>query len=388
MLEDDFVNRRPEAPEPAERVTRRDFLLGTAALAGSVAVPMRNGEAATPPAAIETIDVTPRLIEAAKREGSLVVRYGSSVEEMAEMARGFQTKFGIKVLPDRKVGTLGTQQFAAEERAGQHVMDVNYSSDIGGLRDLADEGLMLRFTLADLDKKLDKGSYLPGLGYSPKWTDIVIAYNPDLIPHATAREQFKTWRGLLDPKLKGKIGVTDPAVGLPFFTYLMLLQRPEYGRRFLEQLAAQNPRLYSGAAPAREDLASGAISVFVPYWESALMLDFLQGGKTAWTYPEIAPTYCASYLTVSKQAPHPNAARLFAAWFFTPDGTRSIQGGQSRPTLKGIPDERTAVAKLRQTDWWRPYPASGHWVPNAEDWDNHYEKLMPDMRKVLGWRGR
>lgn len=125
MLEDDFVLRRPGAPEPAERITRRDFLLGTAALAGSVAVPLRNAEAATPPAAIETIDVTPRLIDAARREGSLVVRYSSSVEEMAEMARAFQTRFGVKVLPDRKVGTLGTQQFAAEERAGQHVMDVN-----------------------------------------------------------------------------------------------------------------------------------------------------------------------------------------------------------------------------------------------------------------------
>ena len=88
MREDEFPNRRSGVMEKeGQRVTRRDFLLGTAALAGSVAMPPQSAEAAAPSTSIETIDVTPRLIDAAKREGSLVVRYSSSVEEMTEMAR-------------------------------------------------------------------------------------------------------------------------------------------------------------------------------------------------------------------------------------------------------------------------------------------------------------
>ena len=47
---------------------------------------------------------------------------------------------------------------------------------------------------------------------------------------------------------------------------------------------------------------------------------------------------------------------------------------------------RSAIAKLKQTSWWRPYPDSIRWVPDMEDWDANYEKLMPDMRNVLGWK--
>jgi ABC-type Fe3+ transport system substrate-binding protein len=335
----------------------------------------------------ETIDVSQKLIDLAKKEGSVTVRYSSPLEEMTIMANAFQNKFGIKVQIDRKVGVVGTQQFANEERAGQHLMDVNYSADPNGLLDLADEGLYLRFTLSDLDKKLDKGTYLPGLAYGTKWTEIVISYNPDHIPHAKAKEMFKSWHGLLDPSLKGKIGINEPAGGgVPFATYLMLLRKAEYGRKFLEALAQQKIRLYPGSAPGREDLAAGAISVFIPNWESAAMENFLKGDKTAWTYPEIAPAFSNTYLAISKRAPHPNAARLFTAWFFTMEGAKALQAAQVRCTLKNVPDERQAIAKLKKTNWWKPYPQEIRWVPDVKDWSDNYEQLMPEMRQALGWR--
>ena len=366
---------------------RREFLntSGQGFLAAST-LSSWNSFAQTDPS-WETIDVSPKLIELAKKEGSLTVRYSSPLEEMTIMANAFQNKFGIKVQIDRKVGVVGTQQFANEERAGQHLMDVNYSADPNGLLDLADEGLYLRFTLADLDKKLDKGTYLPGLAYGTKWTEVVISYNPDHIPHAKAKEMFKTWRGLLDPSLKGKIGINEPAGGgVPFATYLLFLRRPEYGRKFLESLAQQKIRLYPGSAPGREDLAAGAISVFIPNWESAAMENFLKGDRTAWTYPEVAPAFSNTYLAISKRAPHPNAARLFTAWFFTMEGAKALQAAQVRCTLKNVPDERTAIPQLKKTSWWKPYPQEIRWVPDVKDWNDNYEQLMPEMRQALGWR--
>jgi len=222
--------------------------------------------------------------------------------------------------------------------------------------------------------------------YSPKWSEVVISYNPEHIPHDVAKEKFKTWRGLLDPDLAGKIGMNEPAGGgVPFATYLMFLRRPEYGREFLEQLAAQEPRLYPGSAPGREDLAAGAISVFIPNWESIAMIQFEQGDPTAWTYPEIAPAFANTYLAISANAPHPNAARLFTAWFFTEEGASVMHKVQARPTLKGVRDNRSAVAKLEQTGWWRPYPEDIRWIPEQEDWGKNYDELIPVMREILGW---
>jgi ABC-type Fe3+ transport system substrate-binding protein len=166
----------------------------------------------------------------------------------------------------------------------------------------------------------------------------------------------------------------------------MFYRRPEYGRKFLEQVAAQSPRLYPGSAPGREDHAAGANSGFIPHWASIAMNNVIKGDKTAWTYPEIAPAFTNTYLSISRRAPHPAAARLFVAWFFTPEGARAIEAVQARPTLKGVQDERSAIAKLKQTSWWQPYPEKIRWVPDMEDWDKNYDKLMPDMRRVLGWK--
>ncbi|MGZ5127840.1 MAG: hypothetical protein ACXWC1_34170, partial [Burkholderiales bacterium] len=44
------------------------------------------------------------------------------------------------------------------------------------------------------------------------------------------------------------------------------------------------------------------------------------------------------------------------------------------------------LAKLKQTNWWQPYPEKIRWIPDMDDWDRNYEKLMPDMRRVLGWK--
>lgn len=161
---------------------RRDFLRDSALLLAALGAPSAEVFAGQAPANIEVIDMSQRLIDAAKKEGTLTIRYSSPVDEMTLMADAFTAKFGIKCQLNRKVGGLATQQFAQETRAGRHLMDVNYTADPAGTRDLADDDMYLRYTLADLDKKLDKGSYLPGLGYSPKWTDIVISYNPEHIP--------------------------------------------------------------------------------------------------------------------------------------------------------------------------------------------------------------
>ena len=89
------------------------------------------------------------------------------------------------------------------------------------------------------------------------------------------------------------------------------------------------------------------------------MLTFLKGDKTAWTYPDICPAFANTYLTISAKAPHANAARLFCAWFFTPEGAQAMNLAQARPTLKGVPDRRTAIAKLKQTSLVAALPREG-----------------------------
>lgn len=369
-------------------MSRRRFLSVSAALAvgasaGLLSRPLDWAHAAD----VETIDVTPSLIAAAKREGIVLFRHGSPMEQMNHLADAFKKRFGVEVQLDRKVGVIATGQFATEERAGQHVVDVMSTADPVGIIDLGKEGLLLPFTLVDIDKKLDKGQYMPDLGYFPTWNRRIISYNPAFISHAQAKKLFKTWHGLLDPSLKGRIGMADPGgSGAPFALCLMFYRRPEYGREFVVKIGEQKPRIYVGSGPLREALNSGAISVFFTNTETNQMGEFMEGSKIAWTYPEIAPCHGLQTIAISKGAPHPNAARLFVAWHFTPEGARAMQEIGQEPMLKGVPDTRPVLAALKKTDWWEPYPTKICWKPDLSDWYKNYAALVPDMYKALGYQ--
>jgi len=369
------------------RIDRRGLLGG---LAAASAFPLLGavGRPAAAADSMEVVRVTPDLIAAAKKEGALMARYAAPVEVMRPIVAAFTRQFGITIQLDRKAGSLGNQLFAAEERAGRHIMDVAWITDPLGLKRLSDEGFYLRWKPADLESVLPRGTYMEGLGYCPFWTDIIIPYNLDVVPPQKARRIFKTWNGFLDPDLVGRIGLVEPAAtNAAFVTYMMFFELPQYGRAFFEKLAAQRPRLYRGTAGGREDLASGAIGTFVPAQEFGAFHQFLQGDKTAWAYPEIAPSLAINYVSISKNAPHPAAARLFAAWIFTDEGAKAMQDAQTRPTMNGVPERRSAVAQLEKTGWWEPRPTNASWVPDFDHWNAVYPTLMPEMRRILGWRG-
>ncbi len=372
----------------------RRTLLGVAGLgAASLVVSCGSGGKTTTALGtsqkVETIAINDKLIKAAQGEGSLLVRNGTPADTMAGIAAAFKKQYGIAVESDRKVGVVGTDQFRTEEQAGKHVVDVMWNVDPPGAISLADAGHLQRFTLPDADKILPPEAELGNhAAYVTYWYDVVIQYNPSLISADEAEKKFSTWRGLLDPDLAGgKIGMNEPAGGaIPFGTYLMWYQDKTYGRKFLEELAAQKPRLYPGSAPGREALAAGEIAVYIPNWEDIAMLNYMKGDKTQWTYPEVTPAIPAAFAALSANAPHPNAARLFTAWMLSEEGAQAIIDMQGRPTRLGMKDTRSAVAKLSTTSWWKPMPENIRRIPDMDYWIKNFDTLMPDMRKVLGWK--
>ena len=116
------------------------------------------------------------------------------------------------------------------------------------------------------------------------------------------------------------------------------------------------------------------------------MLNYVNGDRTQWTYPEVTPAIPAAFAALSSHAPHPSAARLFTTWMLSEDGAQAIIDLQGRPTRLGMDDTRSAVAELEKTDWWKPLPKNILRVPDMDYWVENYDTLMPEMRKVLGWK--
>lgn len=384
---------------PRGGLGRRDFLrlalgvTGTVALAGGLAACGSGSSGAgesNAPGDVEALSVTPELIKAAKKEGKIFLRYSTPLTTAQIFANAFTKAYGIEVQLDRKVGVVGNQAFTSEEQAGKHIMDVNMSSDPPGLQKLAGDGHYLPYSLPDAAKHLPKFARFGNFSYTYQMEQICIQYNPSKISTPDAVHLFsgQNWNGLLDPALKGKVGLTEPAGGgVPFGTYLMLYRSKQYGKEFLGKLGKQNPKLYDGSAPGREALDSGEISVFATGWTQIAMQNFQTGNQTRWTYTnDIMPEFPVVYVAISKKAPHSNAARLYTAWLLSVAGQKAMQLGNDTPIRTDVPDVRPALPKLKQTDWWKPFPTTKGYVPDLSDWDKNYAELIPEMRQLLGYQ--
>lgn len=378
---------RSVPPPASSLVTRRRLVQGMAGTALALPFLSGIGRQAFAQNAAEPIAITPELVEAAKKEGQVFLRYSSPVTVYSHHADAFKQEFGIDVVTDRKVGPAGQQVFAQEERAGRHIMDVVETGDPAGLRALDAEGLYLHYTFPDLAQKLSPGFYMPDLAYSPFKNSLVVAYNPDVLSHADAKRLFTTWDGALDPSLTGVMGITDPTkVAVCFGLCLMWHQTEKYGMDFIKKLGQQQLRVYDGSALAREDLSAGSIKAFLAGWEGAEMENYENGVNVAWTYADIEPNYPNIFIAISKNAPNPNAARLFVAWLFSQGGAEAYAKSQNRTTVLNLPDTRSAVAKLEKTDWWQPYPDSIGWVPNVDYWIANFATLAPQFTQALNGR--
>lgn len=171
--------------------------------------------------------------------------------------------------------------------------------------------------------------------------------NSNLVPPGG---EPKTRKDLLDPKWKGKIAMAIPwAPGFAWYELAYSFQ--DYGQTWIDAFVAQQPIIIPAGQNANQLLARG---------EFALCVAACGGTQATALLKENAPIRVAwldDYFYVSpigptliKNAPHPNAARVFINWFFTPAGQQFLtQEVAAFPNQAGIP-----LTQPWQQGWTRP----------------------------------
>src|SRR2546428_8027134 len=142
--------------------------------------------------------------EAAKKEGKVVWYTSLALTSAEKVAKLFEAAYpGIKVEVHRSGSQRILQQVMQELQANIKNVDVIHTSDAGHFVLLKEKKLLAKYTPAAVDGFppgfKDKDGYYYGL----RATVNVIAYNPKIVP---AAEAPKTWKDLLDPQWKGKLG--------------------------------------------------------------------------------------------------------------------------------------------------------------------------------------
>ncbi len=139
----------------------------------------------------------------------------------------------------------------------------------------------------------------------------IVAYNSKMV---TPEGAPTSWDDLLSPKWKGKI-IVEPRANA--FAYLGLKWGKEKIVDYLRKLKGQGLTFAKGGTAVAQQLAAGAGHLAVGTYPYKILEMKRDGSPVDWAKKVSPIGAMAQVLFVLKEAPHPNAAKLFAGWLAT-----------------------------------------------------------------------
>jgi len=271
-----------------------------------------------------------KTVEAAKKEGKIVVSIPASAEMRKLFDEGFKKRFTgieLELIPAR--GTSITRRIVDEYKAGVRNFDIHIGGSNSMVSGLLDEGVLEPiepyFILAEVkEAKNWWGGHM--------WVDRAKRYIYSFQAYLTEStwrnealtkpEEFKSYDDLLNPKWKGKIGILDPrtpGAGDSNWAYLWQVK----GEDYLRKLAAQNLLIGRDQRVLGESLAKGKIAILIGVTYYSL-LPFVSAGLPVKPLPHLKEgtfgTGGSGNLAVIKNSAHPNASKVFINWLLGRDG--------------------------------------------------------------------
>jgi iron(III) transport system substrate-binding protein len=291
-------------------LSRRAVLKGTGALAiGTVfASPAR---AAAPPAEA----VTPQLVDAAKKEGKVVLYSALDLPVGEKLGRAFEAAYpGVQIQIERSGSERLFQRIAQEHDANIHACDVVTSADASHFIPWKRDGRLMPFVSEDIAKYFSEQYRDPdGLFATSHIWLCSIAYNTGLLK---AEDAPKSYADLLDPKWAGKMVKGHPAYSGTIMTATFQLAR-DLGWEYFEKLAKQRVMQVQSSTDPPKKLALGERAVMADGNEYGVLMLKETGQPVEPIYPAEGTPTISGPTGIFADAPHPNAAKLFQAWLHT-----------------------------------------------------------------------
>lgn len=256
-------------------------------------------------------------VEAAKKEGKVVV-YGSvPPQSMEGLHQAFKKKYGIEIEYWRGSSTQVSERALTEWRAGRPAFDIA-EGNRGVQLIMKGEGLFQKFIPPSSEKFPARFKEKDGLITPWRVLPISILYNTELVKPA---ELPRTFDDLLSPKWTGKISIPDPTRHTTTAQFLWNLEKFKGDKwlDYVKALAKQKPILVESLAPVTTTIIKGEAAVGITY------IKYIKQYKGPVNYvPMDKYLTDPNYLSLSAKASHPNAAKLYIDFACSPEGQKEI----------------------------------------------------------------
>jgi iron(III) transport system substrate-binding protein len=282
-------------------------------------------------------------VEAAKREGKVVVSIPASAELRKGIEAAFKQRFGIEAELNAGRAASIVVKIQQESKAGVPYFDLHMGGGESIVTGLLSEGILAPLEPAMIVKEIKDPTNWWG-GHI--WVDNAKRYiyasqafqveniwcNTDYVKP----EEIRSLNDLLNPKWSGKIGYLDPrtpGAGASMWSFLWKLK----GEDYLKKLAGQKLFLNRDQRLLADSLAKGKIALVIGLSYYSL-LPFARAGLPVKSVPfprdEVYASGGSGNLTIIKGAPHPNATKVFVNWFLGQEGQETYSRAMGQGTRR------------------------------------------------------
>lgn len=302
-----------------------------------------------------------RLIEQARREGTVSLYTSLAPTESQPIAQAFEKKYGVKVDLWRSQSERVVQRVLSEARAGRHTVDV-VATNGPEMESLAREKVLTTyFTPHAVDLPAES---IPKhrLWMPDRLQFFVVGYNTNLVK----REDLpKSIRGFADPKWKGKLAIE--AGDYEWMATLVKKWGEPEGMAFFRKLSELRPDVRKGHPLLAQLISAGEVAVCLTAYSANI--ETLKRKGAPIDYAPIDAIARPQGMGISRNAPHPAAALLFADFMLSAEDGQRLYESMGRP-----PVNRKVKSKL--SDFEYVFLDVGTVLDESEKWDKLWQELF------------
>lgn len=324
-------------------VTRRTLLRAGLGAAGAALLGADVGGAAPPAMAPEE----ERLYAEAKKEGRIVwwtAHYALSAAEAVRDA--FVAKYpGIEVQFIRQTAQVIYQRLTQDLKAGVREVDVFASTDESHYLTLKRQGVLASYRPLGVDalpkpfRNVDPDNtyHVGALGF------VIINYNTKV----TTPPQ--KWTDLPDGRWKGQITLGHPGFSGYVGNWVVAMW-DKYGWQYFTHLAKNNPKIGRSINDTVTDIVSGERLVGAGP-DNYSLESRSKGNPINIQFPADDAILIVSPVGILKDAPHPNAARLFESFYYSREYSLAMAKTFNYPLRTDVPPP--SGIPLDKVKWYR-----------------------------------
>lgn len=276
------------------------------------------------------------LYEAARKEKPITVYTAHyNTEDAQSLCQAFEKKYaGLKCNFVRTTAQVAYQRFQQDLQAGAPVASIFSSTDVSHYPAMKEKGLLMPYTphnVANMVDSLKAYNDKDGQYWVTAAALMLLTYNSSAV---SEKEAPKNWPDLLDPKWKGKVSIGHPAFSGYVGTWVVLMNKL-YGWDYFTKLEKNQPQIGRSVNDTVTMLNSKERLVAAGP-EGTTLLSRDKGNPVAVIYPTDGSLLMVSPSAIPKNAPSPNAAKLYMEFLLSKEAAEVQVKSHNLAVVKGV----------------------------------------------------